>query len=136
VLVQPMLAGGVETLVGVVQEQVFGPLIVFGLGGVATEVLGDHIARLSPLTDTDAAEMIHGVRAAQLLTGHRGSPPADVAGLADVLLRVSRLADELPEVAELDLNPVIARPQDVQAVDVRIRIAPAARRDPFLRRLR
>jgi acyl-CoA synthetase (NDP forming)/RimJ/RimL family protein N-acetyltransferase len=136
VLVQPMLAGGVETLVGVVQEQVFGPLIVFGLGGVATEVLGDHVARLSPLTDTDAAEMIHGVRAAQLLTGHRGSPPADVAGLADVLLRVSRLADELPEVAELDLNPVIARPQDVQAVDVRIRIAPAARRDPFLRRLR
>ncbi len=136
VLVQPMLAGGVETLIGVVQEPVFGPLVVFGLGGVATEVLGDHIARLSPLTDADAAEMIHGVRAAELLTGHRGSPPADTAGLADVLLRVSRLADELPEVAELDLNPVIARPQDVQAVDVRVRIAAAAPRDPFLRRLR
>jgi acyl-CoA synthetase (NDP forming)/GNAT superfamily N-acetyltransferase len=136
VLVQPMLAGGVETLIGVVQEPIFGPLIVFGLGGVATEVLGDHIARLSPLTDADAVEMIHGVRAAPLLTGHRGTAPVDTARLADVLLRVSRLADELPEVAELDLNPVIARPQDVQAVDVRVRIAPAAARDPFLRRLR
>jgi acyl-CoA synthetase (NDP forming)/RimJ/RimL family protein N-acetyltransferase len=136
VLVQPMLAGGVETLIGVVQEPVFGPLIVFGLGGVATEVLGDHVARLSPLTDVDAAEMISAVRAAPLLAGHRGAPPVDTAALADVLLRVSRLADELPEVAELDLNPVIARPQDVQAVDVRIRIAPAAARDPFLRRLR
>jgi acyl-CoA synthetase (NDP forming)/RimJ/RimL family protein N-acetyltransferase len=136
VLVQPMLAGGVEILIGVVQEPVFGPLIVFGLGGIATEVLGDHVARLSPLTDADADEMITGVRAAPLLTGHRGAPPVDTAGLADILMRVSRLADELPEVAELDLNPVIARPQDVQAVDVRIRIAPAAPRDPFLRRLR
>jgi acyl-CoA synthetase (NDP forming)/RimJ/RimL family protein N-acetyltransferase len=136
VLVQPMLGGGVETLIGVVQEPVFGPLVVFGLGGVATEVLGDHIARLSPLTDTDAEEMIRGVRAAPLLTGHRGTPAMDTAGLADVLLRVSRMADDLPEVAELDLNPVIARPADVQVVDVRVRIAPAAPRDPFLRRLR
>jgi acyl-CoA synthetase (NDP forming)/RimJ/RimL family protein N-acetyltransferase len=136
VLVQPMLDGGVETLVGVVQEPVFGPLVVFGLGGVATEVLGDHIARLTPLTDADAEEMIGGVRATPLLTGHRGSPAVDTAALADVLLRVSRLADDLPEVAELDLNPVIARPQDVQAVDFRIRVAPATPRDPFLRQLR
>jgi acyl-CoA synthetase (NDP forming)/RimJ/RimL family protein N-acetyltransferase len=136
VLVQPMLAGGVETLIGVVQEPVFGPLVVFGLGGVATEVLGDHIARLSPLTDADADEMIAGVRAAPLLTGHRGSVAVDTAGLASILLRVSRLAADLPEAAELDLNPVIARPQDVQVVDVRIRLAPAAPRDPFLRRLR
>ena len=135
-LVQPMLSGGVETLVGVVQEPVFGPLVVFGLGGVATDVLRDRVARLSPLTDSDAQAMIGGVRAASLLTGHRGSPPVDTAGLADVLLRVSRLADELPEVVELDFNPVIARPQDVQAVDARIRIAPASPRDPFLRRLR
>jgi len=136
VLVQPMLAGGVETLVGVVQERVFGPLVVFGLGGIATEVLGDHVARLSPLTDTDAQQMISGIRAARLLTGHRGSEPVDTEALAGVLLRVSRLADDLPEVAELDLNPVIARPQDVQVVDVRVRIAPATPRDPFLRRLR
>lgn len=136
VLLQPMLAGGVETLVGVVQEPVFGPLVVFGFGGVATEVLGDHVARLSPLTDADATAMISGIHAAPLLTGHRGSPPVDTAGLAAILQRVSRLADDLPEVAELDLNPVIARPQDVQVVDVRIRVAPAAPRDPFLRRLR
>jgi acyl-CoA synthetase (NDP forming)/RimJ/RimL family protein N-acetyltransferase len=136
VLVQPMLASGVETLIGLVQEPVFGPLVVFGLGGVATEVLGDHVARLTPLADADAEEMIRSVRAAPLLTGHRGSPAVDTAGLADVLLRVSRLADDLPEVAELDLNPVYARPRDVQAVDVRIRLAPATPRDPFLRRLR
>jgi acyl-CoA synthetase (NDP forming)/GNAT superfamily N-acetyltransferase len=136
VIVQPMLAGGVETLVGVVQEPVFGPLVVFGLGGVATELLGDHVARLSPLTDTDAEDMITGVRAAPLLTGHRGSPAVDAAELADVLLRVSRLADDVPELAELDLNPVIARPDGVWVVDVRARLAPAMPRDPFLRRLR
>jgi acyl-CoA synthetase (NDP forming)/RimJ/RimL family protein N-acetyltransferase len=136
IVLQPMLAGGVETLVGVVQEPVFGPLVVFGLGGVATEVLGDHIARLSPITDADADEMISGVRTAPLLTGHRGSPAVDTAGLAEILLRVSRLAADLPEAAELDLNPVIARPDDVQVVDARIRLAPAAPRDPFLRRLR
>jgi acyl-CoA synthetase (NDP forming) len=134
VLLQPMLTGGVETLAGVVQEPVFGPLVVFGLGGVATEVLGDHVARLSPLTDADARDMVTGVRAAALLTGHRGSPAVDAAGLADILLRISRLADDLPELAELDLNPVM--PQDAQAVDVRIRLAPATPRDPFLRRPR
>lgn len=136
VLVQPMLAGGVETLVGVVQEPVFGPLVVFGLGGVATDVLGDHAARLAPLTDVDAEQMIRNVRAAPLLFGHRGAPAVDTSALADLLLRVSRLADDLPEVAELDLNPVIARPGGVHAVDSRVRIAPATPRDPFLRQLR
>jgi acyl-CoA synthetase (NDP forming)/GNAT superfamily N-acetyltransferase len=136
VLVQPMLGGGVEVLVGVVQEPVFGPLVVFGLGGVATEVLGDHAARLTPLTDADAERIMHDVHAARLLFGHRGSPAADTAALADVLLRVSRLADDVPEIAELDLNPVIARPDGVQAVDARIRVAPAHPQDPFLRRLR
>ena len=121
---------------GVVQEPVFGPLVVFGLGGVATEVLGDHAARLTPLTDADADDLIHGVHAAPLLFGHRGTPPVDTAALADVLLRVSRLADDLPEVAELDLNPVIATPDGAQAVDARIRVGPAQPRDPFLRRLR
>jgi acyl-CoA synthetase (NDP forming)/GNAT superfamily N-acetyltransferase len=136
VLVQPMIADGVEVLIGVVQEPVFGPLVVFGLGGAATDVLGDHAARLSPLTDTDADELIHAVHAASLLFGHGGEPPADVGALADTLLRVSRLADDLPEVAELDLNPVIARPDGVHAVDVRVRVSPAESRDPFLRQLR
>ncbi len=136
VLVQPMLADGVETIVGVVHEPVFGPLVVFGLGGVATEVLDDRAARLAPLTDTDAVQMISDIRAAPLLLGHRGSPAVNTAALADLLLRVSRLADDLPEVAELDLNPVIARPDGAHVVDVRIRIAPAEPRDPFLRQLR
>jgi acyl-CoA synthetase (NDP forming)/RimJ/RimL family protein N-acetyltransferase len=136
VLVQPMLSGGVETIVGVVQEPVFGPLVVFGLGGVATDVLGDRAARLAPLTDSDAEQMIAGVHAAPLLFGHRGSAAVDTAALTGLLLRVSRLADDLPEVAELDLNPVIARPDGAHVVDVRIRIAPSAPRDPFLRQLR
>ncbi|HZC41673.1 MAG TPA: acetate--CoA ligase family protein, partial [Streptosporangiaceae bacterium] len=103
---------------------------------VATEVLADHVARLVPLTAADADEMIHGIRSAPLLLGHRGSPPADTAGIRDLLLRASRLADDLPQVAELDLNPVIARADQVTAVDARIRIAPCQPHDPFLRRLR
>src|SRR5450755_377913 len=136
VLIQPMVTGGVEVIIGVVQEPVFGPLVVFGLGGVATEVLGDHSARLAPLTGADADAMIRSIRAAPLLAGHRGAPAADLAALSDALLRVSRLADDLPEVAELDLNPVIARPDGVFAVDARIRVTSQAAADPFLRRLR
>ena len=135
VLVQPMLAGGVEVHIGVVQEPVFGPLVVFGSGDAATEVPGDQAGRLTPLTDADAEDMIHTVRAAPLLAGRRGTPPADTAALADALLRVSRLADDLPEISELDLNPVIARPDGVWCVDARVRISPAQPRDPFLRRL-
>jgi acyl-CoA synthetase (NDP forming)/GNAT superfamily N-acetyltransferase len=136
VLVQPMLRGGVEVLIGVVQEAVFGPLVVFGLGGVATDLLGDHSARLSPLTDSDARDLISSVRAARLLDGYRGQPGADAGAIADVLLRVSRLADDLPEVAELDLNPMIARSDGCQAADARVRIVAAEPADPFLRKLR
>jgi len=136
VLVQPMLTGGVEVLIGMVSEPVFGPLVVFGLGGVATEVLGDHSARLTPLTDADAESLIRSVRAAPLLLGHRGRPAVSTDALAGVLLRVSRLADDLPEVTELDLNPVIAQPGGACAVDARIRVTPAHPQDPFLRRLR
>jgi acyl-CoA synthetase (NDP forming)/GNAT superfamily N-acetyltransferase len=135
VLVQPMLAGGVEVHIGVVQEPVFGPLVLFGSGDSATEVPGDRVARLTPLTDADADEMIKSVRAAPLLLGRRGTPPVDTAGLADALLRVSRLADDLPEVSELDLEPVVVREDGVWCVDVRVRISPAEPRDPFLRRL-
>jgi acyl-CoA synthetase (NDP forming) len=99
-------------------------------------VPGGHAARLTPLTDTDADEMIHAVHAAPLLFGQRSAPPSDTGALADTLLRVSRLADDLPEVAELDLNPVIARPDGVYAVGVRVRVSPAEPRDPFLRQLR
>ena len=136
VLLQPMISGGTEVIIGVAQEPIFGPLIIFGLGGVATDVLADHTARLAPLTDTDANELIHSIRSAPLLLGHRGSPAADLAALQETLLRISRLADDLPEIAELDLNPVIARQDGVFAVDTRIRLTPAKPRDLFLRKLR
>ena len=136
VLVEPMITGGTEIIIGVVQEPVFGPVVVFGLGGVATDVLGDHVARLAPLTGADADDLIHSIRAAPLLLGHRGQPAADIGALRDTLLRVSRLADDLPQVAELDLNPVIARPDGVIGVDARVRVTSNRLADPFLRQLR
>ncbi len=136
VLVQPMIGDGTEVIVGVADDHLFGPLVVFGLGGVATEVLADHAARLTPLTDTDADTLIRSIKAAPLLLGYRGSPPADLEALRGLLLRVSRLADDLPEITDLDLNPVIARPDGVYAVDARVKVAPYTPQDPFLRRLR
>jgi acyl-CoA synthetase (NDP forming) len=103
---------------------------------VATEGLGDHTARLAPLTAMDAGDMVRSIQAAPLLLGHRGTPAADLGALTDALLRVSRLAFDLPQVAELDLNPVIARPAGIFAIDARIRITSQAAADPFLRRLR
>jgi acyl-CoA synthetase (NDP forming) len=134
-IVQPMISGGTEVIMGVVQEPVFGPLVVFGLGGVATDVLDDRSARLTPLTDTDAASLVRSVRAAPLLLGHRGAPPTDLAKLQDLLLRVARLAEDFPQVAELDLNPVIARPDGAHVVDARIHLMPARHADPYLRKL-
>jgi len=132
----PVPRGGVEVLVGVVTEPVFGPLVVFGLGGVAARVLDDRAARLTPLTDADADDLIRGGQAAPLLLGQRGTPPVDTAALAGVLLRVSRLAGDLPEVAELELNPVVATAGGARATAARIRVGPAEPRDPFLRQLR
>ncbi|MGA8456804.1 MAG: acetate--CoA ligase family protein, partial [Streptosporangiaceae bacterium] len=122
--------------VGVTQEPVFGPLIVFGLGGVATDLPGDRSARLTPLTDTDAAVLIRSIRAAPLLLGHRGTAAADVPALQGILMRLSRLADDLPQVAELELDPVIARPDGAHVVDARVRVLSAEPTDPYLRRLR
>ena len=135
VLVEPMITGGIKTIVGIVQEPVFGPVVVFGLGGIATEVLGDRVARLAPLTGADADDLIHSIRAAPVLLGYGGQPAADIEALRDTLLRVSRLADDLPQVAELDLNPVIAGPDGVIAVDARIRVTSHRLADPFLRQL-
>lgn len=135
-LVQPMITGGTEVIIGVVHDAVFGPLVVFGLGGVATDVLADRTARLTPLTDTDSAAMIRSIHAAPLLLGHRGTEAADLVALQDLLLRVAQLADDLPEIAELDLNPVIARPDGTHVVDARVHLRPAHPVDPYLRQLR
>ena len=136
VLVQPMIADGTEVIVGVTDDHMFGPLVVFGLGGVTTEVLADHAARLTPLTNIDADQLIGSIRSAPLLRGYHGQPAADLGALRDLLLRVSRLADDLPEITELDLNPVIARPDGVFVVDARIKVRPYRAQDPFLRKLR
>ena len=128
-------ADGTEVIIGVTDDHVFGPLVVFGLGGAATEIRADHSARLTPLTDTDADQLIGSIRSAPL-SGRRGQPTADLGALRNLLLRVSRLADDLPEVTELGLNPVIARPDGAFVVDARIKVTPVQRQDPFLRKLR
>lgn len=127
---------GVEVVIGVVQEPVFGPLVMFALGGRAAEALEDRAARLTPLTDADAVELIQAARGSSVLFGHLGAAGVDTAALADALLRVSRLAEDLPEVAELDLSPVIARHDGICAVSVRVRVSPTEPPDPFLRQLR
>ncbi len=128
--------GGTEVVVRVEDDHLFGPLVVFGLGGAATELLADRAARLTPLTDVDADQLIRSIRGAPLLLGQHGSPGVDAGALRDLLLRVSRLADDLPEVTELDLNPVIARADGVFVADARVRAAPYQPQDPFLRKLR
>ncbi|MGA5407913.1 GNAT family N-acetyltransferase [Streptomyces lavendulocolor] len=136
VVVQPLAGRGTELFAGVVQDAVFGPLVLFGLGGTATEVLADHAGRLAPLTDVDVRELMRAPRCAPLVFGHRGGGPVDVPGLEQVLLRLSRMAADLPELAELDFNPVLARRESVVVVDARVRLRPARPVDPYLRRLR
>lgn len=135
-LVQPMARPGTELFAGVVQDEVFGPLVLFGLGGTATEILADHAARLAPLTDADVRALLGAPRCAPLLHGFRGSPPVDLAALARLLHGLSRMATDLPQLAEADLNPVVARADGVLALDVRIRLVPRQASDPYVRRLR
>ncbi len=125
VVLQPMIAGGVETLIGITDDPLFGPLVGFGLGGIHVEVLEDVQFRVAPLTDRDADELLHGIRGFKLLQGYRGHPPADVDALRDLLLRVARIAEDVPEIAELDFNPVIALApgNGYRIVDARIRVA-------------
>jgi acetyl coenzyme A synthetase (ADP forming)-like protein len=131
VIVQAYVTGGAELLAGAVQDPVFGPLVAFGPGGVLAELIGDAGFRLAPLTDTDARELVHAGKAGRLVRGFRGTPPADAEALVDLVLRLSALAEDLPEVAELDLNPVVALADGCLAVDARIRLAPAEpRRSP------
>ena len=125
VLVQPMIAEGVETMIGATRDPLFGPLIAFGLGGIHVEVLANVRFRLAPLTDRDAAELVKEIKGYRLLEGFRGSPPADLRAIEDLLLRVSLLSESIPEITELDLNPVFALPpgQGCLIADARIRVA-------------
>ncbi|WUI10482.1 GNAT family N-acetyltransferase [Micromonospora sp. NBC_00421] len=136
VLVQPMVPPGVACVVELREDPAFGPVVGFGLGGVATELLGDRAWRAVPLTDRDAAELVDEPRAAPLLRGHRGAAPVDRAALADLLLRVGRLADEQPRVRSLTLNPVLARPDGVSVLHAAVGVGAAdARPDTGPRRL-
>jgi acyl-CoA synthetase (NDP forming) len=123
VLVQEMVKPGVETFVGATWDPQFGHLLGFGIGGVNVELWKDVVFRVAPLRDTEAREMIDGVRARALLEGFRGGPHVDKSAIQNVILRVSRLVQDFPDVLEIDLNPVIASENGVVAVDARIRVA-------------
>lgn len=130
VLLQREVRGGIEALVGVTTDPTFGPLLVCGLGGVLVELVRDVSFRLTPVTDVDAAEMLDRLRARKLLDGYRGAPPGDKDALISAIMRVSALVAAVPEVLELDLNPVkvLAPGQGAIVVDGRMRIAPVRAR--------
>src|SRR5687767_9189934 len=118
--VQQMLKGGQEVIVGAVTDPSFGKLVAFGLGGILVEVLKDITFRLAPVSRDDALSMLDGIQAAEMLKGVRGGEAVSRDALADVIVKVSQLVSDFPEVVELDLNPVFATPKDAIAADVRI----------------
>ncbi len=123
-LVQEQIGDGVEMIVGVNHDPAFGPVVMAGWGGTLVEIVADVAVRLTPLSDLDADEMIRSLRSYPLLTGYRNAAPLDVAAFADLLLRVSAMVEDVPEIAELDFNPVFVRRSGVAVVDVRVRVAP------------
>ncbi|MFF0575429.1 bifunctional acetate--CoA ligase family protein/GNAT family N-acetyltransferase [Streptosporangium saharense] len=136
-LVQPMAEPGVGMIIGGVAHESFGPLLMVGMGGVAAELMADHSFRVPPLGEDDPAAMLAELRCAPLLSGYRGRPAVDVAELRGQIAGVGQLLDDLPQVAELDLNPVMVTASGAVALDVRVRLAPAAGPpSPFRRRLR
>jgi len=124
-VVQPMVPGGVEMLVGVVNDPSFGPVLACGAGGTTTELLRDVAVRITPLTVEDAHAMPRALATFPLLDGYRGAPKLNVAALEQLLLRVSQLVETNPEIAELDLNPVIVHTEGVTVVDARVRLREA-----------
>ena len=126
VLVQRMVTGGVEMVVGGINDPSFGPLVMSGTGGIFVELVADTVFRMCPLNDTEAAEMINEMKGKVLLRGYRGSAPADEAAFRATLLAVSQLIDACPEILEMDINPVLVLAHGAVAADVRIRIGPKA----------
>jgi acyl-CoA synthetase (NDP forming) len=122
-LVQRMAPQGVELIAGMIHDATFGPVLACGAGGTLTELLHDVAIRLTPLTDLDASRMVRELRTFALLDGYRGATRCDVFAVEDVLLRLSRLAEDHPQIAELDTNPLTATPRGAVVVDARIRVA-------------
>jgi len=122
VTIQRMVSGGVEIIAGVTQDPTFGPLIMFGLGGVQAELLKDIVLRLHPLTEVDASEMVSSIKMARLFDGFRGAPPSDIKAVQDLLLRLSAMVEDINQIAELDFNPVkvMALGEGYRVVDARI----------------
>jgi len=125
VTVQPMISEGIETIVGVSLDPSFGPLIMFGMGGVNAELINDVAFSLHPLTDLDAKELISSIKMARLFEGHRGSPPSDVSSIQELLLRLSAMVEDLPQITELDFNPVkvLEQGKGYWVVDARIAVS-------------
>jgi acetate---CoA ligase (ADP-forming) len=130
-VVQPMAPAGPELIVGVVNDGSFGPVLACGAGGTTAEVIKDVAVRITPVTDLDAQEMLRSLKTFPLLDGYRGAPRADIAAIEDVLLRVSAMVEEHPEIVELDLNPLIATPEGAVIVDARVRIQDAPPQVPM-----
>jgi len=124
-LVQEYVRGGREIIVGMTHDPKFGPLVMFGLGGIYVETFNDVVFRVPPVTDLEAREMIRQIRGHRLLEGVRGEPAVDIPGLAEVLERFSQLVEDLPQLAEMDINPLMVFPQakDFRAVDIRVLLA-------------
>jgi acyl-CoA synthetase (NDP forming) len=123
VAVQRMEKQGIEVIIGMTQDPQFGPVLMFGLGGIMVEILKDVAFRVVPITERDARQMINEIKGKPLLDGYRGSDPADIGKLQELLLKVSSFVEQHPEVAELDLNPVFAYKDGATAVDARIVLA-------------
>jgi acyl-CoA synthetase (NDP forming) len=126
VAVQRMAEPGVEVIVGMTTDAQFGPVLMFGLGGVLVEVLKDVAFRVVPITPRDARQMMHDIQGFPLLQGYRGQEPADTAALEDLLMKLSTFIEAHPELEELDLNPVFAYPKGAVAVDARITLTEAS----------
>jgi acyl-CoA synthetase (NDP forming) len=136
-VVQTMVRPGVETIVGITRDASFGSLVLFGMGGVQAELMRDTALRIVPVTDVDAHELVRSLRGSPMLFGYRNTPEVDIAALEDLILRIGTLAEHVPEVVELDCNPVVVSPDGVTVVDLKVRIAPPEPSPPpGIRRLR
>jgi hypothetical protein len=121
---------GVELIVGAVRDPAFGPLVLFGSGGTNAELFRDQVIRLAPLTVRQADQLVRAPRGARLMEGFRGQAPSDTSAVTDVLHRISQLAADIPQVAEVECNPLIALPHGVSIVDARVRLARVEERIP------
>ncbi len=120
ILVQEFAPSGVEVIIGLIRDPQFGPTVMFGLGGVFVEVFKDVSFRVAPLTERDAYEMIEEIKGKVLLEGYRGTQPADKKAIVDALIKVGQIGLEIPEIKEMDLNPIMAYPTGIKVVDARV----------------